>query len=69
MPAVAEKQCPACKRPHALYLPDADEPGPVRALFYVCPASGIAVRWVDQGEEWKPAEGQPKGSVTLHPLK
>ena len=55
MSAIADKTCPACKRPHVLYLADADRPAPGREVFLHLPrrrdrgAMGRSGRRVEAG--------------------
>ena len=68
MSAIADKTCPACKRLHVLYLADADRPKPGAKYLFLCRAEGIAVRWLDEGEGWKPVGAKPAGAAIMQPM-
>ena len=65
MSATSSQRCPACKCLHVLFLADVDRPAPGQDYLFLCHTEGIAVRWVDQGEEWKAAEAEPDGAVVM----
>ena len=68
MSATSSQRFPACKRLHVLFLADVDRPAPRQDYLFLCHTEGIAVRWVDQGDGWKPIGAKPDGALVMQPM-